>query len=51
MDGRAEGNTSADVHVRTIAADESDDPDVRERAISAVALPWARAFWKISTPA
>jgi hypothetical protein len=39
-----EGNTTADAHVRTIAADESDDPDVRERAIRVVALPAGESF-------
>ncbi len=39
-----EGNTSADAHVRAIAADESDDPDVRERAIDVVALPAGEPF-------
>ena len=39
-----EGNTSADAHVRAIAADETDDPDVRERAIRVVALPAGERF-------
>lgn len=43
---RREGNTDADPHVRAIAADDSDDPDVRERAIRVVALPAGDAFLK-----
>jgi len=39
-----ESNTSADAHVRAIAADASDDPDVRERAIRVVALPAGEGF-------
>jgi hypothetical protein len=43
---RREGNTSADAHVRSIAADETDDADVRERAIRVVELPAGEAFLK-----
>jgi hypothetical protein len=43
---RREGNTGADAHVRAIAADETDDPDVRERAIRVVELPAGEAFLK-----
>jgi hypothetical protein len=39
-----EGNTAADAHIRAIAADETDDPDVRERAIEVVALPAGERF-------
>jgi hypothetical protein len=43
---RREGNTGADAHVRAIAADETDDPDVRERAIRVVELPAGEGFLK-----
>jgi hypothetical protein len=43
---RREGNTSADAHVRSIAADETDDAEVRERAIRVVELPAGEAFLK-----
>lgn len=39
-----EGNTTADARVRAIAADETDVPDVRERAIRVVAHPSGDAF-------
>ncbi len=39
-----EGNTTADARVRVIAADETDNPDVRERAIRVVALPAGDVF-------
>ncbi len=43
---RRDGNTGADAHVRAIAADETDDADVRERAIRVVELPAGEAFLK-----
>jgi hypothetical protein len=39
-----EGNTAADAHIRAIAADETDDPDVREQAIDVVVLPAGERF-------
>lgn len=39
-----EDNREADAHIRAIAADETDDPEVRERAIGVVALPAGERF-------
>jgi hypothetical protein len=39
-----EGNTAADGRVRAIAADETDNADVRERAIRVVVLPAGDVF-------